>query len=188
MAGARWSQALAINDSGVVVGISKLATGRTHAVRWTSGSIEDLGTLPGDLDSEALAINNAGQVVGFSSGSGTRAVLWDRSSQVQNLGALPGGEFSQALGINAAGIVVGISNIGSDTDHAPDGEHGSHAFIWTRTAGMRDLNDLVPPEADVLLIAAVAINETGQIAAYGGRRSTYHHDAPLTAYLLTPAP
>jgi hypothetical protein len=34
---------------------------------------------------------------------------------------------------------------------------------------MRDLNDLIPPDANVLLVAAVAINENGQIAAYGQR-------------------
>jgi probable HAF family extracellular repeat protein len=186
-AGSKLSQALAINDSGIVVGISKLAAGRTRAVRWTRGIIEDLGTLPGDLDSEALAINNAGQVAGFSSGrSGTRAVLWNRSSAV-NLGTLPGGEFSQALGINAAGIVVGISGIGSRPDRKSHEEHESHAFVWTPAGGMRDLNDLIPPGTDIFLIAAVAINEAGQIAAYGGQRSTFQHDGPLTAYLLTPA-
>ena len=52
---------------------------------------------------------------------------------------------------------------------------------------MRDLNDLIPPDLDVLLVAAVGINARGQIVAFGGPASTYDHDSPITVYLLTPA-
>ena len=48
--------------------------------------------------------------------------------------------------------------------------------------------DLIPADSDILVVAAVAINDRGQIAAFGGPRSTYDHDLPISIYLLTPAP
>jgi probable HAF family extracellular repeat protein len=146
-------------------------------IHCTGGWID--ATLPGDLESQALAVNNAGQVVGFSRGSsGFRAVLWNRSG-ARNLGTLPGGNFSQALGINQAGAVVGLSTVGFGA---------THAFLWTATGGMLDLNDLIPADLNLLIVAAVGINDNGQIVAFGGDRATYDHDSPITIYLLTPAP
>jgi probable HAF family extracellular repeat protein len=58
--------ALAISDSGTVVGQSPNAAGRKHAFSWTqSGGLVDLGTLGGDA-STALAINKKGWIVGTS--------------------------------------------------------------------------------------------------------------------------
>jgi hypothetical protein len=58
-----------VNDFDEVVGASG-SSARQRAVLWTTtGSIRDLGTLPGDSKSEATAINNAGDVVGYSIGS-----------------------------------------------------------------------------------------------------------------------
>ncbi len=129
----------------------------------TQGTIRDLGVFSSDLDSDAFAINSSGQIVGSSEGpTGTTAVLWDTTAGPRTLGTLPGGNFSQALGINAPGAVVGISN-------NADGE--SHAFVWSSSDGMRDLNDLIPVDSDVLLVAAVGINARGQIVAFGGLRA-----------------
>ena len=61
-----------INDLGQIVGWSTVydessATSYVHAVTWTpSGSISDLGTLPGDTDSSASKINTFGLVIGSS--------------------------------------------------------------------------------------------------------------------------
>jgi hypothetical protein len=62
----------------------------------------------------------------------------------------------------------------------------THAFLWTKAGGMRDLNDLIPGDSNVLLVSAVGINSRGQIIAFGGDASTYHHDSPIKIYLLTP--
>jgi probable HAF family extracellular repeat protein len=53
------SEALAINDAGVVVGWSNVG-GDYYATEWSHGKVIDLG--PG----EALAINDAGVAVGWS--------------------------------------------------------------------------------------------------------------------------
>lgn len=66
--GGNRSAALAINDSGQVVGWSETSTPGGHrafAYSLNSGLI-DLGTLGGN-QSAALSINNAGQIVGYSS-------------------------------------------------------------------------------------------------------------------------
>src|SRR5206468_8054419 len=134
-------------------------------------TIRALGTLPGDSGSESYAINDSGHVVGASSGrSGVHAWIWTDKEGMRNLGSLSEGEFSMALGINNRGQVVGISAVASG---------GSHAFIWTADGGMRDLNDLIPAASGILVVAAVGINDRGQIIAYGGGRDTYDHDTPI---------
>jgi probable HAF family extracellular repeat protein len=83
-----------------------------------------------------------------------------------------GGDASFAMGINRYGQVVGYSKL---SDNNTD-----HAFIWSETTGMQDLNDLTPglPEG-VFLEIALAINDRGQIVGY---TSPNHH-----AFLLTPS-
>lgn len=63
------SGANAVNNAGVVVGVSTVDNLRQHAVRWSAGgAITDLGLLPGGATSSALAVNDAGQVVGTADG------------------------------------------------------------------------------------------------------------------------
>ena len=68
--GGTWSEAFAINDSGVVVGTSEYSPGYPypHAFRYNGGTMTDLGSLPGGNGiSRAYGINNGGQIVGVSS-------------------------------------------------------------------------------------------------------------------------
>lgn len=176
LSGSVYSQALAINDSGEIVGVSG-----THAALWIPGQAAlDLGTLPGDTTSCAVGINNHGQVVGISSRSHRiHGFFWTKSGGMRDVGVLPGGnDDSVAFGINDAGQVVG---------QAGDGE-GFRAFVWTVEQGLQDLNASVPSEADVHLVCAFAINNHGQIAAYGGPADVHvHHFNAPRAYLLTPS-
>ena len=61
----------ALNDSGVIVGVATMSTGR-RAIRWTpSGpgyAVELLPLLAGELASYATGINNLGQIVGARAG------------------------------------------------------------------------------------------------------------------------
>jgi probable HAF family extracellular repeat protein len=139
------SSALAINDRGIIVGVSDSPTGVEHAfvfdpavgVMRDLGSLVPLTMLPGTPDpSRALGINNQGDIVGEAiavDGGGnlvTRAFLLPVGAlQMQDLGTLvpdPAnpGKFlgdSAAFAINDAGTIVGDSDGGLPplTDKAP---------------------------------------------------------------------
>ena len=94
---------------------------------------------------------------------------------ITNLGAL-GGDYvsSDAQGINDSGQVVGESC----NDPGPGSPPVCHAFLWQNGA-LSDLNDLIPPRSRSI---ATAINNAGQIVAFGGTDLYY---SPR-AFLLTP--
>jgi probable HAF family extracellular repeat protein len=107
---------------------------------------------------------------------------------MQALGSLSGSIYSEAYAVNNAGQVVGES--GSPL--------GTRAFLWTSSGGMVDLNALVPGlPVDVVLTGAFAINDKGEIVAFGIRNSKMNRHQPATAdghihsgptrvFLLTP--
>lgn len=81
--GGTFSQAFGINARGQVVGISRLAGGRSRPFICEKGTpMKDLGTLGGvtlgGVDGEAFGINDAGHVVGVSrlANGEFRATLW----------------------------------------------------------------------------------------------------------------
>ena len=94
--GSSYGFAKAINDSGQIVGESKIAglSSDSHAVLWGNGNITDLGTLGGN-ESRANDINNNGQIVGSyyweSENSMTEhAFLWDSQNGMQDIHPDPG--------------------------------------------------------------------------------------------------
>lgn len=85
--------------------------------------MEDLGTLPGGVNSSAAGINASRQVTGWSEiGEGpgiTRAFLWTPPGPMLDLGPLPGGGSTRATDVNNAAQVAGWgSGLGWD------------AFLW----------------------------------------------------------
>lgn len=138
-------------------------------------SIVVLQPLPGGWTSIAQGMNDLGQTVGMSyDGSVLQqtAVLWqnDAAHSVISLGTLPGDTMSMANDINTAGQVIGVSYVGSV----------QRSFFW-QNGTMADLSTLIDPADGSWTIAqTLAINNAGQIVAYGSRNGV------TSAILLTP--
>ena len=63
--------------------------------------------------------------------------------------------------MNTAGVVVGTS----ETVHG-----APHAFVWTASDGMIDLNDLLPPGSRWTLETAMEIDDAGVVRGVGLHR------------------
>jgi probable HAF family extracellular repeat protein len=119
--GGRNSYAMALNDSGDVVGNSLTKAGYAHAFLYTDGAMQDLGTLGGNA-SYAYDVNSSGAVVGYSllADGLTHAFLYDGGIMLDLNGLLscePGWELAQAYGINDAGQIVGSGTL-NGREHA----------------------------------------------------------------------
>jgi probable HAF family extracellular repeat protein len=112
-----------INDAGVIVGSANAGgTDLGHAVLWSGGSVQDLGTLGTGSFSEAWGVNNAGQVVGWSyvegAALGVHGFLYTEADGLVDL--TPRSDTGYALDINDAGQVTGYQTAFG----------GYHAFRW----------------------------------------------------------
>lgn len=112
-----------INDAGVIVGSANAGgTDLGHAVVWSDGSVQDLGTLGTGFYSEALGVNNGGQVVGWSytdGGSGLTGVhgfLYNGADGLVDL--TPASDTGSAQDINDAGQVTGYKTAYGGYYHA----------------------------------------------------------------------
>jgi probable HAF family extracellular repeat protein len=150
--GGTLTEALGINSHGLVVGESN-GPGNYHAVLWSEGEPQDLGTLPGGVFSAANAVNATGEIAGTADTikSGSEAMVWAQAMGMQGLGFLPGGKSSAAYAINRFGQVVGWSTASNA---------GAYPYLWSKTTGMVAL-PLLPGSGGGY---AYAINDLGQIA------------------------
>ncbi|HKA20082.1 MAG TPA: hypothetical protein VKN18_17465 [Blastocatellia bacterium] len=168
IAGDTSGAATAINNRGQVVGISGIcdqAVGRysaKHAVLWDNGNAVDIGNLGVELWNTPMALNQHGDVVGFLGtdptdldGNFLRGFFWSKKEGIQEIEPLPlaGHISSQANGLNEGGQVVGFScTIDSDC----------RAFLWENGV-LKNLNDLVAPGFNGVLLFAQDINDQGEI-------------------------
>ena len=109
-----------INNQGQVAGVSALPGNETfHAFLWTrQRGMQDLGTLPGDVNSAGLGINNRGEVVGASVGgdgnplTGSPRAFFRQSGVMSDLNALvqnnPPLYLLTAFAINDSGEIAGF--------------------------------------------------------------------------------
>jgi probable HAF family extracellular repeat protein len=163
--GGGFSGASGINDNHQIAGSSDNASGYSHAVMWSNGTITDLGTL-GGTQSAAYAVNNLGQVTGWAhtASEATHVFLWSNGTMTDlgTFGLDPVGE-----AINNHGVIGGQS--------------GNGAWIWSNGT-FQNLNNLIPPGSGFTLNDATAVNDNGQIIADGSNNTT----GQAHAFLLTP--
>ena len=99
--------AVAINDSGEVVGYGDLG-GASRALLLRNGELIDLGALSGLLDSRAASINERGQIAGHGTkvgGTERHALLWNAEGEPLDIHPLSTA-WSWASAINDRGDVV----------------------------------------------------------------------------------
>jgi probable HAF family extracellular repeat protein len=166
----RGSDAVDINDHGVIAGGSEDTDRARWAVVWTMSSgvwtIEKLGA------GRANGLNNgtggdpsAIAVVGTSTGSSGEfhAVMWKKGPTewlIEDLGTLPGDMTSTAYDVNDSETVVGVSTSSTLIQRA---------FRWTPSTGMVALPGLGGDTT------AVAIGSNGDIAGTSTDGAGNHH-------------
>jgi hypothetical protein len=107
--GAVRTEALGINDSGIIVGSYTLGSS-DHAFSFDGTTFTTID-FPGE-QSVAVAINNAGVVVGnYYVGTVSHAFSFDGTTFTTN--DVPGADETLAYGLNDAGVIVGYSRTGS---------------------------------------------------------------------------
>jgi uncharacterized membrane protein len=145
--GSGFSEAIGINATGQVVGVSGFG-GAEVPTEWSGGKIINLELLPGSGGGGAVGINDSGTAVGESFFGRAAATEWSSDGKITNLGGLPGSNGSNAYGINNAGQIVGASFFG-----------GVHvATEWRSDGSVIDLGGLPgSTQSD-----ALSINNTGQ--------------------------
>jgi probable HAF family extracellular repeat protein len=143
------SEAVAISDTGQIVGWADTDSGTAHAASWSGTRVTDLGTLGGS-SSYAYAINSSGKIVGSA----------DTSSGVPHAALFAGGKvidlnlalsssmsayitLTGATGINEGGSIV-ANGIDSRTGSAVAFLLTPHIEVLSCTQG-GDLYEVVPP-------------------------------------------
>lgn len=168
-----------VNQAGVSVGLAQTAridascvapvTHSYQAVAWgpEPGQIRVLRPLPGDTVAVAFWINDSGQAVGTSGLCsntnptgiivGPHAVLWDTDGTPFDLGSLGGTSDVSAVNVGTRAIYIANNGIVSGAA-ALAGNKASHAFVWTRDAGMKDIGVLSGDDNS----GALAVNDRGE--------------------------
>lgn len=203
------TQAVAVNDSGQIVGTSEVLMNIEgdnffvpRAFVWDeTNGIQDIGTLGGSF-SFANDNNELGQVVGYSETveGFSRAYIWDNDKGLRALGTFNGTRSNRARAINDKGQVVGFESgvggfiwdetiglqpigLANPYDINDSGQVvGGGALIWDPINGTRILGDLIPSSLDWQLNFAFGINNAGHIIGYG------QLDGETRGFLLTPIP
>lgn len=107
------SEAIWLNDAGMVVGSADLPGSQIHdAVVWINKKIHDLGTVAGDPCSRGRGLNARGEVVGGSSDCHNflHAFVWEEGGPMLDLNTLipPGSglQLTNAFDINDRGEIL----------------------------------------------------------------------------------
>ena len=155
----------AVSDDGRIVVGGNIGHA-TEAWRYVSGRWEDLGMLPGAIESDAYGISADGKViVGSSSG---RACMWQESGDIVDLGQLDG---SPSYALDASGDGSVIVGYGFTPGSATLSD--KRALIWDSAHGIRPLQDVLSRDYGLdttgwILHQANAVSDDGKtFVGYG---------------------
>jgi probable HAF family extracellular repeat protein len=181
----------AINGRGQVAGTStgNMSVYRPYAFIWSPSTGTQTLRPTADIAFRdfAYAINNLGDVTGLlqtrpapTYAIVSHAFLWTPSGGMQDLGTLTDESVSDGFAINNLDEVAGTA--GTNVDIAQPGasstvSDATHAFLWTRWGGMRDLGIV----RGGTWSSAVAINDLGEVAGTADAADGNDH-----AFLWTP--
>ncbi|MFC3455207.1 HAF repeat-containing protein [Amycolatopsis speibonae] len=164
------STVLAVNQSGVMVGLSLVGPTpkRSHPVRWdASGQIMALPT-PGGTEGQVRDINDLGVSAGYVLTATTAVpVRWDAAGQATTLQLPPGYHNATSSAISETGVVVG-------NWLTPDEQF--HGFRWDPNGVATDLGAL-PGETWSM---AEGISDDGTIIAGSANRAAANQAARWT--------
>ena len=182
--GGGFSEAVSVNNRGLISGASSLPDGTTHAVLWQNGHITDIGAtgIGGpDSNSRAFDVNERGQAAGAAEtsipdpndedfcGFGTHltcpSFLWQNGAMTP-LRTL-GGNNNFVFAINNQGQVAGVSesNTQDASCLAPFQVRDFEAAIWGPGPGV--IHELQPLGGDTVG-EATWINDLGQAVGSSG--------------------
>ena len=146
----------ALNDAGLIAGVSDTAQSFGHAFVWTqAGGMVDIDAFNSSYSSPA-AVTSDGRVAGYYAvpGSNNRnhAFLWSADEGMRDLGTA-GGVESLVIAMSDSARIAGIINLANG---------GQHAMYWTRQGGMVDLGTLDGSAAGAGS-SARGVNNKGQV-------------------------
>lgn len=170
-----------INNAGVIIGSSTLASGQTRGFVYQSGEMSDLGLLADGSYSEANALNDAGVIVGFATTTSAfqvgHAVKWV-DGQMIDMGALEDYERTYANAISENGMIAGSAD---DTIF-----NSTPSVAWLDDGtGMVDIGYLFTNGSGVRQgMFAFGVNSFGDVVGYtyneSNRRVAFlYHDGEL---------
>jgi probable HAF family extracellular repeat protein len=174
------SEAYGVNSRGAAVGrmqapdaTADIVRGFIYYSRATTSEVLTLAPPEAEGDVVAFAINDLGQVTGYSGAKPgkSQAMVYEPVRGVRLADTL-NSSFSAGYGISDGGVIVGVTS--------SEDEEDDHAFVRVEDE-MYDLNEMIDPVGDWVLLEARDVNESGMIVGYGlleGRER---------AFLLTPS-
>ncbi|WP_161956747.1 hypothetical protein [Sphingosinithalassobacter portus] len=167
--GGRASSALGVSgDGSVVVGISDLEDLTSEAFRWSNGTMESLGSLPGQSQGSANLISDDGSVIAgyaYVSGGARRVFVW-QDGVMSDIGDLGGGPV-YATAMSSDGSTI----IGQTNPNNPDVADTSQAYYW-RDGVMREVGYLPTDNPLGAFTLAEAVSGDGGVIVGSARGET----------------
>jgi probable HAF family extracellular repeat protein len=167
------SRATAINNQGQITGWATNQNEQMTAILWEKGKWVDIGKQSGSDVSSGNSINDQGYILGTAGSSNLtmRGVIW-KPNAVLHLSTLPYHSYNRLTATGPDDTIFGDSKVGS--------EWGS-AVLWrSRKHEPEEIDQLLSSDDDWLFTHIFAVNQKGQVLAFGFEKDRMDQLAILT--------